>query len=215
MPPTHTTGSIASLLSARLIGRDDLPITSLESLDRAGPQALTFIRSAGFASAWPRSKAGAALITASLAIPEHDPSSRSLLIVDNADIALSKVLPLFAPPASRPEPGVHPSSVVHPSAKLGAGVAIGPFCVVGAGCIIGDGAVLHNGVSLGASVRIGPGTVLHSHVQVLDRCVVGAMCIFLARRHRWRRRLRLRSSARWQGPDQAPAHRRGRDRQRR
>ncbi|MBX3358681.1 MAG: UDP-3-O-(3-hydroxymyristoyl)glucosamine N-acyltransferase [Phycisphaeraceae bacterium] len=177
MPPTNTTGSIASLLSARLIGRDDLPITSLETMDRAGPQSLTFIRSASFAAGWRGSKAAAALITSTLKVPEHDPSTRALLVVDNADLAMTRVLQLFAPPQSRPEPGVHPAALVDATAKLGAGVAIGPNCVIGAGSVIGDGAVLHAGVYIGASVKIGPGTVLHPHVRVLDRCAVGAMCI--------------------------------------
>jgi UDP-3-O-[3-hydroxymyristoyl] glucosamine N-acyltransferase len=175
--PARTTGDLARLLGADLAGRADLPIHSLQSIDRAGPGSLTFIRSARYAAAWPESKAAAALVTRSIEVPGHDPATRALLLVDDADLALARVLELFTPPLHAPERGVHPSACVHPSAAVGAGAAIGPHCVVGPRARVGEHCVLHAGVFLGADVHVGPGTVLHAGVRILDRCTVGAQCI--------------------------------------
>ncbi len=177
MNPTHTTGSLAAALGAELLGRADLPITGVEALDLAGPASLTFIRSASFAAGWSRSRAGAALVSRGVAVPGHDPASRALLVVPDADLALVRMLELFAPPARRPAPGVHPSAAVDPSAALGAGVSIGAHCTVGPGARVGDGSVLHAGVYLGPGAGVGRMTTVHPRCTILDRCEVGDGCI--------------------------------------
>lgn len=172
----HTTGSLASTLSAELQGPADLPIERLDTLDRAGPGALSFIRSAAFASQWAGSRAPAALVSRGVQVPGHDASTRALLVVPDADLALNTVLELFAPKPHRPPVGVHPSAVIDRSAELGQGVSIGPCCTVGPGARIGDGVVLMSNIAVGAQASIGRGTVLHPCVVIGDRCTVGQGC---------------------------------------
>jgi UDP-3-O-[3-hydroxymyristoyl] glucosamine N-acyltransferase len=174
---THTAGSIAALLSARLVGNAALPIDHLEAMDRAGPRTLTFIRDAQYASDWAGSRAGAALVTDGIEVPGHDAAARALLFVPDADLALARVLELFAPQAEPPAPGVHTSAVVDAAARIDGSASIGPNCTVGPGAIIDAGAVLVANVSIGRDARIGRGTVLHPQVSVGDRCRIGAACI--------------------------------------
>jgi UDP-3-O-[3-hydroxymyristoyl] glucosamine N-acyltransferase len=176
MPPTHTSGSLAGALGAQLRGRADLPITHVDALDRAGPGALTFIRSSAFAGAWAASAASAALVTRGIEVPGHDAPTRALLIVEDADLALVKVLELFAPPPEPAPPGVHASAVVDPSARVAPSARVGPCCVIGAGASIGEGAVLVGSVNIGARASIGAGTVLHPGVMIGDRCTLGRRC---------------------------------------
>jgi UDP-3-O-[3-hydroxymyristoyl] glucosamine N-acyltransferase len=171
----HTTGSIAQLLGADLSGPADLEILRLDTLGRAGPGALSFIRSAGFASQWPASKASGALVSRGIEV-KPDPA-RALLVVPDADLALNRVLELFAPRTAY-APGIHPTAVIDTSAKIGQGVHIGPHCVVGPRSVIGDGCVFIANVSNGADVAIGRGTTLHPAVVIGDRCVVGQGCQF-------------------------------------
>lgn len=175
-PTNLTTGSIAASLSAQLVGAADLPIQRLNSIDVAAPGDLTFIRSTKFANRWAASRATAALVTRGVEVPTHDPTTRALLIVDNADLAMIPLLRLFAPPAPPLPPGVHPSAVVDPSAVIGKGVHVGPLCLIGPNSRISDGCVLTSHITVGADVTIGPMTRLHSGVRVLDRCVIGAGC---------------------------------------
>lgn len=174
----HTSGSIAKLVGAELVGRDDLPVTHLDSVERAGPGALTFIRNKAFANGWAASKAVAALVTRGVSVEGHDPSTRALLIVDNADLSLQKVLTLLAPPAAPVTPGIHPSAVIDPGAKVGAGVSIGPGCVVEAGATLGDGVVLKANVVVQRLASVGAGTLLHAGVVIGERCSIGRACVF-------------------------------------
>ncbi|MEX2218462.1 MAG: UDP-3-O-(3-hydroxymyristoyl)glucosamine N-acyltransferase, partial [Phycisphaerales bacterium] len=173
----HTTGSLARALGATLVGRDDLPLAGIDSVDRAGPGSLTFIRTAAFAAQWARSRASAALVTRGVEVPGHDPAARALLVVESADLALVKALALFAPEAQRGTPGVHPSAVVDPAARVDPSASVGPCCVVGAGAVIGAGVRLISGVSVGRGATIGDGSVLHHGVYVGERCVLGRRCV--------------------------------------
>lgn len=172
-----TTAWLAEKLGAELLGPGDLLISSLATLERAGEGALSFIRSSQYASRWPASRASAAVITRSIPIPEHDPTRRALLVVDDADLAMIAVLDLFAPPSPPHQPGVHPSASLHPSVKIGQGVSIGHNCCIGPNASIGDGTILVSGVTIGAGVSIGRACVLHPGVVIQDRCVLGDACI--------------------------------------
>lgn len=177
-PVSLRVGELAELVNAEVAGARDVEITHMDVLDRAGPGALSFIRSKRFARQWPTSKASAALVTRGIQIdrPAED-SGRALLIVADADLALVQVLERFAPtPTPRPA-GAHASAVVDPTAVLGAGVSIGPGCLVEAGATIGEGSVLVHNVHVGRNARIGRACTLHSNVCVLDACVLGDGCI--------------------------------------
>src|SRR5689334_21348258 len=132
------------MLGATLAGPDDLPITGVEAVSLAKPGHLTFLRSAEFASQWAMSGASAALVATALPVPGHDPEKRALILVPDADLAMIRALELFAPPLSRPQPGVHPTATVDPTAQIGSDVSIGPACFVGPGAILGDGVVLEH-----------------------------------------------------------------------
>lgn len=176
MTQAHTTGSLATLLAAELDGPADLPIDRLERLEDAGQGAMTFIRSAKYAGAWRDSGASAALVSRGVDVPDHDPARRALLIVDDADVALTAALELFAPPTSAPPPGVHPTAVVSsgaaidPSASIGAHAVIGE-ATIGARATIGHACVIGDGAHIGDDVTIHPGCVVH------DRCIIGERSI--------------------------------------
>ncbi|MBX3382821.1 MAG: UDP-3-O-(3-hydroxymyristoyl)glucosamine N-acyltransferase [Phycisphaeraceae bacterium] len=180
-----STGQLAELVGARLVGPSDLQITGLEALDQAGPGTLTFVRDDRFAAAWRTSGASAALVShkvplASLMADEAAGDvggGRALLVVANADVAMVAALTLFAPPQPGTPPGVHRLATVSESATIDPTASIGAGCVVEAGAAVGHGVVLHAGVTLGAGARVGDGTVLYPGVHVMARCVVGRGCI--------------------------------------
>lgn len=173
--PQYTSGMIAAVLKGQLVGPADLPINDFASLDQARPDSLTFIRSPQFANLWATSRAGVAIVSRGIDVPGHDPQTRSLVVVDNADLAVVALLGVASRqmPEHRPAPGVHASAVVDASATIAPGVRIGARGVVGPGCVLEEGVVLHANVTLGAGVRVGAGSVLHPGVVVYDRCVVG------------------------------------------
>src|SRR5262249_55979601 len=112
------------------------------------------------------------------ALRDADPAAagagRALLVVDDADAALIRVLELLAPPPSAAaRKGVHAGAHVDATARVAPSAEVGPGAVVGARTRVGDGAVLKAGVILGADVVVGAGCVLHPGVIVQDRCTLG------------------------------------------
>lgn len=178
-----TTGELAAMLEARLVGDADIRIDGLDSLDRGAPGTLSFIRSERFAEDWATSRASAALVSRPAAAHIREPrpgEGRAILVVPDADVAMIRALELFAVPAERPGPGIHGSAVVEAGAKVSALAHVGPNCTVCAGASVGPGSVLHAGSYVGPGASIGEGTVLHPGVRVLERCRVGARCVLHA-----------------------------------
>jgi UDP-3-O-[3-hydroxymyristoyl] glucosamine N-acyltransferase len=132
-----------------------LPIEGVASLDRAGPDQISFLDNRRYRSALKQTSA-AAVILAAENLP-HCPPNSIPLVTPEPYLAWARVCALFHP---RPlaQPGIHPSAVIDPSAIIDPSAEIGPLVVVGAG------------VTIGAHTRIGAG------VTIGDHCMIGADC---------------------------------------
>lgn len=174
--------ALAQLLGGQLVGKGDVILSDVAGIEHAHPGALTFIRSAKYAAKWAESKAGAAVVSKGVNVPGHDPKTRALIVVDDADLAMVKLLELAAQrvPTHQPPPGVHPTAVVDPTAKVAASARVGALSVIGPGSVVGERAVIHARVVLGAMVNVGEQVVLHPGVVVYDRCTIGAQSIIHA-----------------------------------
>ncbi len=168
-----TTGELAALLDAELVGRDDLRVTRLDSLDHADAETLAFIRDNKYGATWSRSAAAAAVVSRGVETPGHEPAQRALLIVDDADRALIALLEKITPEHVAPPAGTHPTATIDPTAVIGANVRLGPGAVVGPGSRIGDGTMLHANAVVGAHVTVGRGCNLRAGMVIEDRCVLG------------------------------------------
>lgn len=168
-----TTGQIARLVDAELIGPDDLLITRPATLEDAQPGDICFIRSADYAARWQTSRGSAALVTRGIEVPGHDRTSRALLVVDDADLALVHLLSRIEVRGPAHQPGQHPTAVVSPEAVVAPDACIGPHCVIEPGARIGARTRLVANVSIGAGVSIGDECTLHPGVVVYARTVIG------------------------------------------
>lgn len=173
----YTTGEVAALLEAELVGPPDLQLHTLAGIDQGGDGAITFIRSEEFAARWPDSNCTAALVSRSLAqIKGHDATKRALIIVDSADRAMITLLDRISPPQHHTGPGVHPTATIHPTASIDPAASVGPQTVIGPRTTVAAGAVIAAGVVLGADCAVGQNTELRPGVVFEDRCTVGARC---------------------------------------
>jgi UDP-3-O-[3-hydroxymyristoyl] glucosamine N-acyltransferase len=166
-----TTGELAALLRAELVGPADLPIARLDALERADASTLSFIRDARHIDRWTTSSAAAAIV--SRGVEAKPGAGRALLFVQDADHALIQVLDALTPATHRPE-GRSATANVDPSSAVDRTASIGPGACVGPRCVIGPGVVVHANVTIGAEVRIGAGTEVRAGVVIEDRCVIGA-----------------------------------------
>lgn len=173
-PPIKITiGVIADRLGGEVFGPRDLVVSGLNTLEGAVEGDLTFIGSARHSGEWVASRAIAALVTRGIEVPGHDPSTRAIVLVRNADLAMAHVLEMFLPPSEPVVQGVAPTADVHSTAKVDPTatimdrVSIGPRVIIGARC------VLEQNVWIGADTHIGSDCVLRAGVVIRERCRIG------------------------------------------
>jgi len=169
----YTAQELAELLGGRLEGDGALSVKSVNSLEAAASDEVTFIHDIAHAKRWRESSAKVLVVTEGVSFDEED-DARAVIHVRNAEHAVFALLGLWKQPEPQPDIGVHESAQLHPDARLGENVCIGPHVSVGARAVIGGGTVLHAGVRVYDDVSIGEDSVLHSNCVVRERCAIGA-----------------------------------------
>jgi len=169
-----TAAQIAEQVQGKVIGDASIEISGFSSADHARPGDLTFADKATYFAAAEQSEASAILIGGSFSS-----ASKVLIQVDDARVAMAKVLPLFFPWEAEPI-GIHPDSVIAESANIDATAHIGPHCVVGENVVIGPRCVLYGGnhvrkdCILGEDVTLHPNAVLYPTTRIGNRVTIHA-----------------------------------------
>jgi UDP-3-O-[3-hydroxymyristoyl] glucosamine N-acyltransferase len=173
-----TLSDIAQALSCPPPARGDMPITGVATLTEANAGEVSFIGSDAFAADLAQTRATAVIVRRS--IKSRPGASVVTFLVDDADLGVAAVLPLFAPPVPRPPTGRDPLCRIDPTARIDPSVAVGPFVVIGARSTIAAGTVLHTGVSIGDDVVIGRQCELHPYVVIRERITIGQRVVIHA-----------------------------------
>jgi UDP-3-O-[3-hydroxymyristoyl] glucosamine N-acyltransferase len=174
-----TLSEIAALLGISTpTSNADVEITAVAGTDEAGPGQLTYVTSDKYLSELPGSQASAVIVNRRAKLPA-DWEARCLR-VDDPELAVGKVLALFAPPIPRPPVGIDPSARVAASAVIGDDVAIGPMVVIGERTAIGSNSVIHAGVCISDDVILGNQCELHANVVIRERITIGSRVIIHA-----------------------------------
>ena len=162
-----TATQLAERVHGEVHGDGSVILKGFAPADRAGPGDLTFAEKASYLEAAERSGASAILVSG-----EVQPSSKVVIRVADARIAVARLLPLFHP-AVEHAAGIHPTAVVDPSAQVDVTAHIGPYCVVGARATIGKRCALLSAVNIGTDCVVGDDTRLHPNVVIYPGCQVG------------------------------------------
>jgi UDP-3-O-[3-hydroxymyristoyl] glucosamine N-acyltransferase len=166
-----TLAEISALIGCSAPGGEAVAITGMATLAEAGPQELSFVGSDAYLPELASTRAAAVIVQKRVKLPTT--WTRPALVVDDADLAVAKVLKLFTPPVPRPPAGVDAAARVAGSAALGAQSAVGPFVFVGERARIGARTVLHPGVYIGDDTVVGDDCELFPNVVVRERITLG------------------------------------------
>lgn len=162
-----SAAQVAERLHGHVVGDGSVQLTGLAPADHARPGELTFAENADYFAAAERSQASAILVAETFVS-----SSKVLIQVANARVALARVLPLFFPPEEHPC-GIHPSAVIAESAAVHESAHIGPNCVLGARVRVGARSVLMGGNHLRADCQLGDDVCLFPNVVLYRRTHLG------------------------------------------
>jgi UDP-3-O-[3-hydroxymyristoyl] glucosamine N-acyltransferase len=148
----------------------DIPITGIAYLAEAKEGELSFVGSEKFLDDFARSRATAVLAKKGIKLPS---TTKTVLWVDDPDLAVAQLLELFAPPPEEVPIGIDPSAKIAPSAQIDSSCRIGPNVFVGARTTIDAGSILHANVYVGSDVTIGPRCEFFPHVVIRQRITIG------------------------------------------
>lgn len=171
----HTIKEIAEHLGAELINPSEKVVIGLNYADKAQEGELTLINKPEHIKLLAKSKASAALITKELKDRVVDINDKPILIVENADLAMAKVLEYFVD-LDPEQNGIHPAAVVDPSANIGENVSIGAGTYIGRNVSIGEGTIIYANVSIYDNAQVGPQCIIWPNVSIRERTIIGAFC---------------------------------------
>jgi UDP-3-O-[3-hydroxymyristoyl] glucosamine N-acyltransferase len=164
-----TIAEIAERVRGEVHGDSATQLTGLASAESARPGDLTFAEKENYFQAAGQSPATAILISGDF---DFKSSTKPVIRVANARVAVAKLLPLFYPPDTYP-PGIDPSARIASSAQVDPSAHIGPGSVLGERVRVGARSVLMGGNHIGRDAQIGDETTLHPNVVVYYRCQIG------------------------------------------
>lgn len=171
----HSLHNIAKHIGAELLNPADIVITGLNYANRAKENELTLINKDEHIKLLAESKASAALVTKNLRDQVKDINGKPLLIVENADLAMAKVLELFSQPNPK-QHGIHPNAIIEPTSKLGNNVSIGAGTYIGRNVTIADETIIYANVSIYDDAQIGAQCIIWPNVSIRERTEIGAFC---------------------------------------
>ncbi len=167
---------IIERLGGELIGDPATLIASIEPLESAGPEAISFLSNPLYAKQLATTRAACVIVAP--AFRDAAAGRGAAIVTPDPYLYLAKLTQWWAGRRARAAPrGIDPRAAVDPGAHIGADVAIAPFAVVDAGAQIDDGATIGPHAVVGAGCSIGAGTRLGPRVSVVAGTTIGARCI--------------------------------------
>jgi UDP-3-O-[3-hydroxymyristoyl] glucosamine N-acyltransferase len=164
---SFTVSEIAARVAGEVTGDGAMPLLGFAPAATARSGDLTFADTEDFFLVAEKTDATAILVSG-----DFHSSTKTLIRVPEARIAVARLLPLFFPPEVS-IPGIDPSARVAPSAQVDATAHIGPGCVIGEDVRIGARSTLAGGNHLGKGSQLGNDVSLFPNVVLYARTIVG------------------------------------------
>lgn len=172
---SYTIYQINDILKGEIIGNINVEITGPEQIDNSSSTEITFIGHKKYEKLWFVSNACAAIVNEDISISPGE--NKAFIKVKNADLAMSQVLEMFAPPMPTFYTDIHQTAVIDVSAIIGHGSRIGAGCYIGPGVVLGQNVIIYPNVTIFDGSSIGDNTILWSGCVVRERCQIGKQCI--------------------------------------
>ena len=172
---SYSLEDINEILKGEIVGNISVRITAPEQLELAKSTEISFIGNKKYEKLWTTSNASLAIVNENIGIEPGD--NRAFIKVKNADLAMSQVLEMFAPPTPIFQAEIHASAVVDDNATIKKGVRIGAGTYIGPNVVIEENATIYPNVTILDECTIGKNTVIWSGTVIRERCHVGNDCI--------------------------------------
>ncbi|MFB9107674.1 UDP-3-O-(3-hydroxymyristoyl)glucosamine N-acyltransferase [Flavobacterium gyeonganense] len=172
---SYSIQEINEVINGEIYGITSEIITGTEQLEKATTSEISFIGNKKYEKFWETSKAPIAVVNEDISIEPG--KNRAFIKVKNADLAMSQILALFAPPSPIFHNEIHRTAVIDETAVIGEGSKIGAGCYIGPKVEIAANVTIYPNVTILDECTIGKNTVIWSGAVVRERCHIGNDCI--------------------------------------
>ncbi len=162
-----TLKEIARILGGTVIGRDDVVIKNIMSIEDANEGDLTFIANKKYLKKMKLTQASAIL-----APPQTVAEGKNLIIVADPYTSMGKLLMIFFP-AKHDHKGISKDAYIEEGAIVSPEAHVFPAAFISRGAKIDKGAVIYPGVYIGRNASIGENSVIYANVTVYHSCIIG------------------------------------------
>ncbi|MCK4764431.1 MAG: UDP-3-O-(3-hydroxymyristoyl)glucosamine N-acyltransferase [Candidatus Aminicenantes bacterium] len=156
---------LCGIIKGRLKGDPGYEILSVNSLEKAGKEEITF--AAKDTVKLEQVKAGALIVAEGSKI-----DYANLIYVPEPYAAFAALLEFFFPRSPFNE-GIAGQAYVSPTARTGSGVSIGMFSYIGDNVEIGEDSEIHSGVQVYHNVKIGKNCLIYANVVIREDVEIG------------------------------------------
>jgi len=162
----QTLSALAAALGLEFTG-DDAPIRGVNTLEKAGPEDVSFLASHKYLKLLDETRACAVILR-----PEHAERVSRALVSENPYLDFARALELFADPQGCFS-GISDMAWIDPSARLGQNCTVYPFAFIGANVQIGDGCTVYPGCYIGENCSLGKDCLLYPNAVLMAGTVLG------------------------------------------
>jgi UDP-3-O-[3-hydroxymyristoyl] glucosamine N-acyltransferase len=167
----YTLAKLAALVNGRVAGNSARRIHGVSEIRDGKPDTITFLANPKYHRYLEKTLAVAAVVS-----DEKLLNGKDGIIVDDPQLAISKILELFAYKKNA-APEIHKTAIVNSSVKLGRDVTIGPYSIVEANVSIGDESSIGAHSIIEEGSQVGDYSTIQSNVTIYHHCTVGNHCL--------------------------------------
>ncbi len=153
---------------------EDILVTGCNTLEKAGPEEISFLANIKYAAKLDSTRAGAVVLP-----PDYRDRHPVCLVTSNPYLDFAKIMRLFSQEEHEPA-GISELAAIHPDAHVEENATIHPFVSIGPRTVVRSGSVIHSGAALerdcvvGRDCRLYPGVTLMPGTELGDRVTLHA-----------------------------------------
>jgi UDP-3-O-[3-hydroxymyristoyl] glucosamine N-acyltransferase len=166
-----TLKEIARILDGTVIGRNDVIIKNIMSIEEANEGDLTFIANKKYLKKMKLTQASAILVP-----PQTVAEGKNLIVVADPYASMGKLLMIFFP-IEHGHKGISKDAYIEDGAIVSPEAHVFPKAFISHGVKIDKGAVIYPGVYIGHNVAVGENSIIYANVTVYNSCIIGKRVI--------------------------------------
>jgi len=163
-----TLREIASTISGKVIGDEDIIIKGVCGIKEAQEGDITFLANPKYKSYIEKTHASAIIASKDITSP-----TKTIVQTDNPSLAFTKVISMFASYQTKHPKGIDKNASIDKSAKVAPGVSVGMFSVIEEKAEIEEGVIVYPNCYIGKNVKVGKNTLIYPNVSIREGTQIG------------------------------------------